>query len=209
MKITIFALFAVFAVCCASRADHDALKKDLKEFQILIPKASMALIIAKHLIFDSEFRKAKDFIGTPESNALGLNIMKSHPFREAVQDLRSKDIDAPTIINIFARLLKFPLYPEEFTDEIMIQPRSFNSFIDDVIYALPKNEFSKLMKHKVKTSPVFRKFYLTSISPEFNKRIEAILNYPLLRPTFVTFKSKGIDFRHIYSAVKTILSWGK
>nr|AYV99618.1 venom polypeptide [Dolopus genitalis] len=208
MKLKMFVLFSVFGSFYADSSDLDILKKDLLEFEPLLPKTSIALLFMTHLLFDKDFRRARNFIGSSGSIGHAMRILRTDSFKDLADELKGNGIDILDIIKALMEKPIFPLSLENFEEaEIDIQLFTTNEFIDEVIAALPREKIAKLMQHKINTSPTFMKYFNAAKNPSVNNRIEAILSDSKLKKTFETFMLNDIDVRYIYSRLKFIISW--
>lgn len=90
-----------------------------------------------------------------------------------------------------------------------ISPRNFMNTYDEMIAALPKEKFSKAIKEKIATSSDFKAFYELLTNPEFQKRIDAVLDSPKLQPQFEILKQNGIDLKTVQLKLRKVIAWGK
>jgi len=204
MKLAFFALIA----CCAFVVRTEAnLDDDMKELGALLPKTKIIAIAAKHMIFDSQFRNFKKFLGSAEFAAAWEKMLINKDFKAVVEYGQKSGFDMIGVLNKVAKFLKLKEYPTNISIRDVIMSRTVSSFVDEVVNALPKSQMSSVMKNKMTTSPEFKKLHDTVISQNFDNLVQKAINSPDLAEEKKLFESKGLDFNKLFNVCRGIVSW--
>lgn len=162
----------VLALACVSAGTVGPLAEDFADFQKLVPTDEIVLIAGEHLLFDSKFRKAKDYLEGSAFKKFWAEAIKSPQFYAILEYLGASGIDAVAGLDAMAKKLKLADYDGPVPT---VTERSFSSFLNDVANAFPKSKIQALIKSKIASSPAFAYFYERITSPAFNVLIQNFL----------------------------------
>ncbi|XP_055379544.1 uncharacterized protein LOC129610823 [Condylostylus longicornis] len=200
--------FFLITLCVAATvlSTEANLKDDFREIGALVPVDRVKAIVAKHLTLNKLFGDFIKFVKTDEFSKLWSELVSNAEFRGIVTYIESSGYKLSEDLNKLAELLKVARYPD---DELVIMPRTVNSFLRDLLNAMPKDDISTLMKLKMKTSPEFNTFMTRLNHPDFKGLVDKFLTASSTANIRNTLSKKGVDLKKIFEKSFEILKWSQ
>ncbi|XP_020805035.1 uncharacterized protein LOC110181580 [Drosophila serrata] len=209
------------------------LMSELRDFEKLIPSATIGEIVAEHMITDSGFRKAVKFLRSsdfkrfqqrteslPEvvdlinfvhlNDTTTLKKRRTHWYQHKHHHNYYKSHD---LGNRHRRSLDNSISEELVF--VLLQPvadtrtlGSFTSFVQEILTHLPRDRFVALIKEKRQKSAIFAKFYQALKSPEFKAKCEAAWTTANVQGVIKELSGHQINAQDLKAIGYEVISWG-
>ncbi|KAH8234234.1 hypothetical protein KR038_004455 [Drosophila bunnanda] len=204
---------------------------ELRDFEKLIPSATLDEIVAEHMITDSGFRKAVKFLRSSDFKRFR---QRTESLPEVVDLINFVHLNDTTLekrrthwhhhkhhhyyrshdyTNRHRRSLGNSVSEELVF--VLLQPvsdtrklGSFTSFVQEILTHLPRDRFVALINEKRQKSAIFAKFYEALKSPEFKAKCEAAWVTANVQGVIKELAGHQINAQDLKAIGFDVISWG-
>ncbi|XP_075167876.1 protein G12-like [Haematobia irritans] len=204
--------FSVIASICIANSQAD-LASDFREFVALVPRDRIGYIAARHFIVDNQFRIALKYLRSSRFSQTWRRIRNTREFLDLVGYLQTHGVSVEALKDVTGVIDKLPNQLREFripsqVPVTMMMQRNLESFMREVMQALPRARFSGLMARKVREGGDFARLYHVVQQQEFRQLVARVQGSPNLAVFWTELKRNYIDVNSLVEMVYEIISWG-
>ncbi|XP_036332345.1 uncharacterized protein LOC118743690 [Rhagoletis pomonella] len=201
---------------CAAAADVE-LCRDFRDIRNLIDANTLVYYISSGYFQDESFRKAMDFVKTDQFKSVSKQIAESNAYQKLLQRFSNAGINTDSIAsiaNIFdCLMLSMPKYGDvDYSDSIEMQslvvPRSLQDVATNLMNAIPRSDFRKLINEKLRNNSEFAKFYRIVRSKSFKREVKKLFATYQLKYPLSVLKRHHIDLVKLAKMANQIFEWG-
>ncbi|XP_054740774.1 uncharacterized protein LOC129246199 [Anastrepha obliqua] len=206
----------VFTECNSTFVDYQ-LCQDFRDIRNLIDANTLVYYISYGYFKDESFRKAMDFIGTDQFQSASQQIADSRAYQNILKRFADAGINTESIAsieNIFnCVMVSMPKYGDE--DEItklemgsVVVSRSMVDVATNLMNAIPRAEFRRLIREKLSYNTEFARFYRIVRSSSFKREIRKLFSSYQAKYPLNLLRRKNIDLCKLAQMANQIFEWG-
>ncbi|XP_053962269.1 uncharacterized protein LOC128865898 [Anastrepha ludens] len=171
----------------------------LDYLHLLVPAAANAAAAAQlHATYGTVNTSTSDVLLQiePQLNFVLLNELGNGV---AVVQPEESEVDAVKL-NRFAPTPSTPLHVPHL--------RTFNSFVEELLGHLPRDQYAQLINQKRQQNLAFAQFYAALRSAELRPMVDVTLKSSNLTAIIKTLSSNGVDVKSLEATAFKVISWG-
>ncbi|XP_067633975.1 uncharacterized protein jtb [Eurosta solidaginis] len=154
--------------------------------------------------YAARLRTTYDTVNMARSSDVQMQLFEPQLNFVLLNDLESDVIQAVKKENDFMELIHTPSPTSPPAHHL----RTFNSFVEELMGHLPRNQYVQLINQKRQKKLTFAQFYTALRSVELRPMVDATLKSSNLSSIIKMLRSNGVDVKSLETIAFKVISWG-